>query len=56
MVGFAFTVKIYSNAQLPPGFYKAPKSRKRDGIRDQFLIFIVIVVLWPFGMGIRVRP
>ncbi|TRZ21220.1 hypothetical protein HGM15179_005894 [Zosterops borbonicus] len=37
----------------PLGFYKAPKSRKRDGIRDQFLIFIVIVVLWPFGMGIR---
>lgn len=28
----------------------------RDGIRDQFLIFIFIVVPLPVGIGIMVRP
>lgn len=56
MVGFGFMMKIYSNAQLPSGFYRAPKSRQRDGIKDQFLIFIFIVVPLPVGIGITVRP
>lgn len=44
-------VKIYSNAQLPSEFYRAPKSRQRDGIKDQFLIFIFNVVLLGLELG-----
>lgn len=47
MVGFGFMVKIYSNAQFPSGFYRAPRIRQKDGIRDQFLLFIFVVVLLP---------
>lgn len=47
---------MYMCPQLPLGFYRAPESKQRGGIRDHFLIFIFIVVLLPFGIGIRVRP
>lgn len=47
MVGFGFMVKIYSNAQFPSGFYRAPRIRQKDGIRDQFLLFVFVVVLLP---------
>lgn len=47
MVGFGFMVKIYSNAQFPSGFYRASIIRQKDGIRDQAVLFIFIVVLLP---------